>query len=323
MTFEIQILGCGAATPTAKHMPTSQLVNVHDKLFLVDCGEGTQIQIRRYKVKFQKIDHIFISHLHGDHFFGLVGLLSSMHLLGRTKQLTIFAPKQLEAILEVQFEASQTRLSFPIKFVDSIVKEKTLLLEDKTLEIYAFPLKHRVPCSGFLFQEKPRKAKIRKAFIKLYDLGIEEMVNIKNRTNVERPNGEVISWKECTYDDPPVKSYAFCSDTAPSPKVEDVIKDVTLLYHEATFHSSLKDRAVTTFHSTSLDAGNIAAKCNVGHLVIGHFSSRYMDESILLEEALTQFERTSCANEGLKFVLKENPGEIEIQDMNRSKSNCE
>ncbi len=316
MTFEVQILGCGAATPTLKHMPTSQIVNVHDKLFLLDCGEGTQVQIRKYRVKFQKIDHIFISHLHGDHFFGLIGLLSSMHLLGRTKDLKIFAPSALQKILEIQFEASETRLSFNIQFIDSKTNVRKLLYEDKTLEVYGFPLKHRIACTGYLFVEKPRKAKIRKSFIKKYNLLIEEMVQIKNRKDVLRPNGELISWQECTFPLELVKSYAYCSDTAVCESVRENAKGVSLLYHEATFHSTLKDRAKTTFHSTSEDAGKIAAEAKVGQLVIGHFSSRYMDETILLDEAKLYFEHTELAFEGMKLIITDKENKVKFVDLN-------
>jgi ribonuclease Z len=316
MTFEVQILGYGAAAPTLRHMPTSQLVNVHDKMFLVDCGEGTQVQIRKYRIKFQKIDHIFISHLHGDHFFGLIGLLSSMHLLGRTKDLTLFAPKGLQKILETQFEASETRLKFQLIYIDSKTNQRKLLFEDKTLEIYGFPMKHRIPTTGFLFIEKPRKAKIRKSFIKAYNLCIEEMVQIKNRKDVHRSNGDVISWEECTFDLEQIKSYAYCSDTAPCESVRENAKGVSLLYHEATFHSSLKDRAKSTFHTTSEDAGKIAQEAEVGKLVIGHFSSRYIDENILLNEARTYFDQTELAFEGMKLVITDKANAVRSEDMN-------
>lgn len=284
-----------------RHAPTAQLVNLHDKLFLIDCGEGTQMQLRRYRIKFQRIHHIFISHLHGDHYLGLMGLISSMHLLGRTKPLHLFAPPAIQRILETQFEASETRLNFEIVYHSTDVKERTLLHEDRTLRVYGFPLKHRVQCTGFFFEEKARKLKVTKDVIAEYQLQVHEIVQLKNGEDVIRETGEVLPHEALTVQPLPVRSYAFCSDTAYSEKVIEAIQGCSLLYHEATFLEDLKSRAKATFHSTAKEAGMVAAKAGAKKLVIGHFSSRYMDETPLLEEARETFPDTELAAEGLTF----------------------
>lgn len=302
MNFEVTILGCGAATPTNRHAPTAQLVNVHDKLFLIDCGEGTQMQLRKFRFKFQRIHHIFISHLHGDHYLGLMGLISSMHLLGRTRDLHLFAPPAIKDVLEVQFKASQTRLSFTIVYHDSIVKEKKLLFEDRTVEVYGFPLKHRIACTGFIFAEKERKRKMAKETISRYQLSVEEIIALKNKNDIHRDNGEVLRSVDLTYQPLPVRKYAFCSDTAYDPAVIDAVKGCHLLYHEATFLQELASRAKETYHSTAAQAGDVAKQAKVNQLVIGHFSSRYVTEKPLLDEARAVFPNTLLALEGLVIV---------------------
>ncbi|MCH2198107.1 MAG: ribonuclease Z [Flavobacteriales bacterium] len=287
-----------------RHLPTSQLINVHDKLFLIDCGEGSQLQLRKYKFRFQRIDNIFISHLHGDHYLGLMGLLSSMHLLGRKKKLNLYAPPALQEILEVQFRASETRLSFEIEYINSIVKEKTLLYEDRTVEVYAFPLMHRVKCSGFLFTEKERKAKVMRPKIQEFGLTVSEILAAKEKRDIERESGEVIKWQWVAHLPEPPRKYAFCSDTAYSEKVIEVVNGVDLLYHEATFLSNLEKRAKETFHTTAAQAGEVAKKAGVGQLMIGHFSSRYGDDNMLLEETKTVFENAIAANEGLTVAVQ-------------------
>ncbi len=302
VNFEITILGCGAATPTNRHAPTAQLVNVHDKFFLVDCGEGTQMQLRKFRFKFQRINHIFISHLHGDHYLGLMGLISSMHLLGRSKELHLYAPPQIREILEVQFRASETRLSFEIVYHNSLVSEKTLLLEDRTLEVYGFPLKHRIPTTGYLFIEKERKRKMEKDTIRRYALSVEEIIALKNNQDVNREGGDVLRSKELTSQPVPARSYAFCSDTALDQKVIESVAACNLLYHEATFLHELATRAKETFHSTAAQAGEVAKQAKVCQLVIGHFSSRYTDEKPLLDEARSRFPNVLLAHEGLVLV---------------------
>ncbi len=304
MTFEITILGCGAAVPTGKHNPTAQVVNLHDKLFLIDCGEGTQMQLRKFKIRFQRINQVFISHLHGDHYLGLMGFISSMHLLGRKTPLTIFGPPDLKMIVEVQLKASQTFLEYKIEFVATTDKEKTLIFEDKSLLVYSFPLKHRIECCGFLFEEKVRKPKIKREFVAMYNLQPGQIIELKRGNNVMLVNGVKLTPAEvCTPADA-ARSYAFCSDTAPSEKVINAIQSVTMLYHESTFVEEEKARAKSTFHSTAKQAAGVAAKAGVGSLILGHFSSRYTDDFQFKKEALEIFPNVELADEGKTFCVE-------------------
>lgn len=302
MKFEVTILGCGAALPTLRHNPTAQLVNIHDKYFLIDCGEGTQRQLRRYKVRMQRLNHVFISHLHGDHFFGFNGLVSTMHLLGRTKPLHVYAPKGLQVVFDAQQTVGEMHLNFELIFHDNHCKESRKLYDDNTLEVWGFPLDHRIDCTGFLFKEKPRKANISREAIKEHRLAVSEILALKNGNDVCRADGSVLRADELTKKAPPGRSYAFCSDTQYSERVIEAVKGVDLLYHEATFLEDMRDRARQTYHSTARDAATVAHKASVGALVLGHFSARYVDESPLLEEAKSVFERVALAEEGMVFV---------------------
>lgn len=248
MRFEVLILGCGSALPTLERNPGGQVVNLHEQLYLLDCGEGTQHELRKHKIKIQRIDHIFISHLHGDHFFGLIGLVSTLNLLGRQKELTIYAPSGLKQILSVQLEASDSYLRFPLHFVETSPKKgKTLLFENKTTEIYSIPLKHRIDCTGFLVSEKPAERKINPEAIKLYNIPRYMLAKIKAGENFTAESGEVITNEKLTYPADSPRSYAYCSDTAYYPELTSHIKQVDVLYHEATFLETLKDRAKQTF----------------------------------------------------------------------------
>ena len=298
MKFEVNILGCGAATPTLKRNPTAQLVNLHDKFFLVDCGEGTQIAMRKNKLKFQRINHIFISHLHGDHYLGLVGLISSMHLLGRTRKLELYGPPGLREIIDVNLRLSQTELNFECEVVELDIKEKTFLFDDKSLEVFAFPLKHRIRCNGFLFKEKKRKPKVDKKTISDYELSVKEIVALKNGQDIEREN-EVLKFEELTKSAPDPRSYAYCSDTRYWEKLVDFISEANLLYHESTFLEDKKDRARETFHSTAIEAAKIASLARVNKLILGHFSSRYRKLDEFITEAQTEFENVVLASDGL------------------------
>ena len=298
MKFEVNILGCGAATPTLKRNPTAQLVNLHDKFFLIDCGEGTQIALRKNKLKFQKINHIFISHLHGDHYLGLIGLISSMHLLGRTRKLTIYGPPGIREIVDVNLRLSQTVLKFECDIVELDLKEKTFLFDDKSLEVFAFPLKHRITCNGFLLKEKKRKPKIDKKTIADYQLSVKEIVALKNGQDVQRED-ELLEFENLTKPSPAPRAYAYCSDTRYWERLIDVISGANLLYHESTFLEDKKDRAKETFHSTAKEAARIAAASKVGKLILGHFSSRYRQLDEFLEEASSEFENVVLANDGL------------------------
>lgn len=305
MKFEIHILGCGAALPTSKRSPTAQVVQLNEQLFLVDCGEGTQAQLRKMKIKFLRIDHIFISHLHGDHYLGLPGLISTMHLLGRKKDINIYAPKGIDEIMEVNLKHSFTQLNFEINYHFTDHKEQEILLEKDTFSIKSIILKHRIPCTGFLFQEKERKPKINKSIIKEYKLLIPEILALKRREDIIREDGSLLSWEKLTITAPKPKSYAYCSDTKYYEKVIEQVKGATCLYHEATFLNDQKERAAKTYHTTAEQAAEIAKQANVKQLILGHFSSRYRDLEGFLLEAKPIFENTVLAEEGVNIVVEE------------------
>ncbi len=300
MKFELTILGCGSALPTLRRSPTAQFLNIREHYFLIDCGEGTQLQLRKYKVKFQKINHIFISHLHGDHYLGLVGLLSSMHLLGRTAPLHIYAPKGLQEIIEVQLKYSETELRYAIVYME-LEQGEMLIFEDEQLTVTTIPLQHRIACNGFLFKEKPKLRKMRKEKIVQYDLPHYAIPAIKEGEDYTDANGRVIANEELTL--PPDKSYAYayCSDTAYSPAIVPQVQGVDLLYHEATFLSELADRARSTMHSTAAEAATIALKAGAKQLLVGHYSARYHSLEGFLAEARDVFENTHLAEEGKVF----------------------
>lgn len=302
MTFEVTILGCGAATPTSKHAPTAQVVNVHDKLFLVDCGEGTQMQLRRNKIKFQKIQHIFISHLHGDHYLGLVGLISSLHLLGKKSDLHIYGPSELNDLIQLNLKVSQTYLEYTLHFHPIDAKEKVCIYEDRTMEVYTFPLKHRIPCFGYQFVEKDKSPKIRKDVVKENDLQPSQILSLKKGNDIE-VKGKTLTSAQACFPKEISKSYAFCSDTMYWETLIPFIQKSTMLYHESTFLESEKARAKQTFHSTAKQAATIAKMAEVEQLVIGHYSSRYNNDEDFLEEAKTVFENVQLANEGLTFKV--------------------
>jgi ribonuclease Z len=302
MIFQVTILGCGAATPTARHSPTAQLVNLHDKYFLIDCGEGTQVQLRKFRLKMQRIQCIFVSHLHGDHFFGLIGLLSTYALLGRTAPLTIYGPPGLEQIIRLQLELSDSYFEYELNFVETVANGKNLLFEDETLRVYSFPLKHRVVTTGFLFEEKERPLNVRKSAIAEFKLLPSEILQLKKGCDVQREN-EVIPVLGSTDKPEPAKRYAYCSDTAYLEAVIPHIENCDLLYHESTFLEADAERAKKTFHSTAMQAATIAKMANAKQLVIGHYSSRYSDDSAFLAEATSVFPATELANEGLQFNL--------------------
>jgi ribonuclease Z len=303
MTFDVTILGCGAAAPTSKHNPSSQVVNLHDKLFLVDCGEGTQMQLRNNKIRFQRINHVFISHLHGDHYLGLMGFISSMHLLGRKSKLTIYGPEPLKSLVDIQLQASQTFLEYELQFVATSQKDKTLIYEDKTLVVHSFPLKHRIECCGFQFVEKKRKPKINRAMVVEYNLQPSHIIDLKNGLDVTLANGSILKSSDiCEPADAP-RSYAYCSDTAYYERIIEFIRNTNLVYHESTFLESEKERAKTTFHSTATQAATIALKANAGALLLGHFSSRYRDDEDFRSEATAVFKNVYLADEGQVFEV--------------------
>ena len=302
-TFELLILGSSAATPTANRNPTAQLLNIAERFFLIDCGEGTQMQFRKYKARFQNVNHVFISHLHGDHFYGLPGLLGSMHLLGRKNPLTIYAPKELKEIIDLTHQHSDTHLGYPLHFVFTQHKNKQLIFEDDKVEVYSIPLKHRIPTTGFLFIEKPLPRNIDKYKLEKLNVSFAEIHKLKQGFDAEDNFGKIIKNADLTNDPPKPRSYAFCSDTKFFTELVEDIKGVDLLYHESTFLEDKIDRAKDTFHSTASQAAEIAKQAQVNQLIIGHFSARYWNIDDFLVEAKTIFQNTELAIEGSTFKI--------------------
>lgn len=303
MKFEVTILGSGASIPANGKGTTAQILNIQESLYLIDCGEGTQFKLRKLKVGIQKIKAIFISHLHGDHYFGLVGLLSTMHLLGRTMALDVYGPEGLEEIIKIQFKYSGTgELGYSLNFHVNKTEENNIIYENKNIEVSTIPLKHRVPCCGFLFKEKPKKRKMLVHQISKYHIPHYALDGIKmgDDFNFE---GKKVPNEELTLDAPKSFSYAFCSDTAYYNAVNPIIKNVDVLYHESTFVESHNQRAKQTFHSTAKDAATIAKEANVGKLLLGHFSARYKDISVFEKEAKEVFENSIAVNDGQKIIL--------------------
>ena len=301
--FDIYILGCGSALPTTKHNASSQVVRIGNKQFMIDCGEGTQLQLRRSHLHFSFINHIFISHLHGDHCFGLIGLISTFGLLGRTAPLHIYADKMLQTLLQPQLAFFCRELKYQIIFHEIDATKHALIYEDNSITVHTLPQKHRIPCCGFLFKEKPKKRHIRRDMIDAYNIPEYKRRGIKDGEDYITPDGEIIPNARLTTDASPSRSYAYCSDTLPCPENTEYIKDCDILYHEATFATKEKERAKATFHSTASQAAEIALQANVKKLIIGHFSSRYDDDNELLTEAKDVFANTELATEGKCFKI--------------------
>lgn len=282
--FSVTILGSSSASPTSKRNTSSQLVNFYQRLYLIDCGEGTQMQLRRNHFKISKINHIFISHLHGDHFFGLIGLVSSLNLFGRHKELHIYSDPRIQEILELQLKVSETELRFEIIYHPLHFEKKELIFEDKKLEIHSFPLDHRIPTCGFIFQEKPFQPNIKKQVIKRYDLNIEQIHDIRHGKDLILKDGSIISNDHLTHEPPLPRSYAYCSDTKFFPKLSSTLKGVELLYSECTFMQNLQEAADDKFHMTTKDVSQLAKDADVRKLIVGHFSARYKDITEIQEE---------------------------------------
>jgi len=304
VVFEVLILGSSSATPIYQRHPSAQLLNIHERFFLVDCGEGTQMQLNRYKIKYPRIHHIFISHLHGDHYFGLMGLLSSMHLQGRTDEMHLYCPKELQEIIDIQLKYSDTRLRFNLIYHFTDHETSKTIFEDDDLTVETIILNHRIPCTGFLFREKPKKRKLLREKLEQYHVPREQYSALKSGQDYVNDRGVVIPNEKLTDDPKAPCSYAYCSDTMYDERIIPQIKNVDLLYHESTFLEDKADRAKETFHTTARQAGLMARKAEVKRLIIGHFSSRYKDIYPLLEEAKQVFPDTSLAQEGDKFIIE-------------------
>lgn len=301
--FEVHILGCGSALPTTRHNASSQIVRIGNKQFMIDCGEGTQLQLRKGHIHFSFINHIFISHLHGDHCFGLIGLISTFGLLGRTAPLHIYADPKLEELMKPQIEFFCKGLQYPLFFHGINASEHAVIYEDNTITVETLPQSHRMPCCGFLFKEKPKKRHLIGEAVNFYNIPTYMRQAIKDGADYTTPDGNIIPNSRLTKDADPSRSYAYCSDTRPCPGNCEHMKSVDLLYHEATFAESEKARALTTFHSTAKEAAEIAVAAEARQLVIGHYSSRYDNNEELLKEATRVFPNTSCADEGMIFRI--------------------
>jgi len=303
MSFDVTILGTGSAIPTVNRGTTSHFVNCQQRHILIDCGEGTQLQMRKFKIKFQQIDIVLISHLHGDHIFGLPGLISTMQLLGREHKLKIYGPVGIKKLLKVQFEVGGTSKLFPIEIEEIEDGTSTLLFEDKCIEISTFPLKHRIQTQGYRIQEKVGKRRLLKEEFDRTGISVAYISKLLSGENVVDNEGRSLKYEEVTLPPKPPKSYAFCSDTAFHLPIIESIENVDLLYHEATFLDQESERATTTFHSTAKQAATIALKANAKRLVLGHFSARYKSAKNHKIEAQTIFEETFVPKDGEKFVV--------------------
>ena len=304
MGFSITILGCSSSIPTNDRNPSGQVINYHDKLYLIDCAEGTQLQLRRYLKRIQRLHAVFISHLHGDHFFGLIGLISSLHLLGRKDELHVYGPKGLEDIIRLQLLYTQTKLIYELIFHVTNPEVSQVILDNGDLEVITIPLEHRIPTHGFLFREKLGLRKIKKEVVLSEKIPYTEYENIKRGADYIMDDGTVISNESMTLSPPPPRSYAYCSDTRYTEAIVPIIKGVDILYHETTFLKELTDQAILKFHSTAEQAARIAQLAEVKKLIIGHYSARYDDTNPFLDEAKSVFEETELTYDGLKLNIK-------------------
>ena len=301
--FQVTILGCGSAMPTTLHNPPSQLVNMNGKLFMIDCGEGTQLQMRKFKARMGKLQGLFISHLHGDHFFGLPGLITTLSMLGRTRDLDIYAHEGIRLMLNPLLMYLGHHMQFKINLNPINPEGHDLLLEDESIRISTFPLKHRIAANGFRFEVKESSRRILREQVDHYQVPVEHLRAIKEGADFVAVDGTMVSNDRLTAPGNPSRAYAYCSDTAYHPDIVPYIQGVDLLYHEATFAESERERAAETYHSTAREAAEIAKMAGVKKLVIGHYSSRYNEIGILLKEAVEVFPNSELAVEGKVFEV--------------------
>lgn len=305
MEISLKILGASSAIPLSGRNPTSQFLTISNRHFLIDCGEGTQVQLRRNQVGFGRINHILISHLHGDHFYGLVPLLNTLHLLDRKKELHIYGPAALEQGIYDILKLSHSSLGFPLIFHPLNMKERALVYEDKAVTVHSFPVNHSLPCCGFLFTEKPRPRNFRKEVLEKYRIPVAEIRQIKEGSDWTDEKGNLIPNEELTTDPLKSLSYAYCADTAPVPNLDELLGiKPDLMYHEATFTEEHRQRAAKTKHSTARQAAEVASSVQPSYLLIGHYSVRYEDLSLLLVEARETFKQTLLASEGFTYRLR-------------------
>lgn len=304
MKFEVTILGSSSATPIYNRNPSSQVLNINERLYLIDCGEGTQQQMLRFGIKANRIDNIFISHLHGDHYLGLVGLLSSLHLNGRKKTLNLYAPAPLKEIIELQLKYSETELQYTINYVFTDPGTPFMIYENQDVTVETIPLYHRIPTTGFLFKQKKRNRKLIKEKAEELNIPIEYYTAIKKGNDYTANDGTVYKNDTLTTAPEPSKSYAYCSDTIYDERYFKQIAGVDLLYHESTFLNDMLERAQSTFHTTALQAGQVALQTGAKKLALGHFSARYKTLDELLAEAQSVFPDSELAIEGKTFVIE-------------------
>lgn len=301
--FRVHILGCGSALPTLHHMASSQVVELRDKQFMVDCGEGTQLQIRRSRINFNKIQAVFISHIHGDHCFGLIGMISTFGLQGRKAPLQVYAPEALGPMLQSQIDLFCQHLSFEVTFHAIDTKQNAVIYEDRSLTVSTIPLQHRLPTCGFLFREKPTLPHIRRDMIDYLEIPVSQINNIKNGAGWTTPDGRNFTHEQLTTPPDPPRAYAYCSDTRYVPTLHELIAGVDLLYHESTYCRDSQHRAEAYWHSTAADAATVAREAGVKKLLLGHYSSRYPDETAFLDEAREIFPESYLTNENDIFYV--------------------
>ncbi|SFU42782.1 ribonuclease Z [Pustulibacterium marinum] len=299
--MKVTILGCYSATPRTLNNPTAQVLEINNRIFLIDCGEGTQVQLRKNKIKFNRIKHVFISHLHGDHFFGLPGLVSTFQMLGRETELHIYGPKGIKEAILLYLKLGNSYTTYPLYFHELTSKDSEVILDDERVTVQTIPLSHRVYTNGFLFTEKPKERKLDINAVLNYEIDKCYYQNIKNGKDVTLEDGTVISNEKLTFDPPSAKSYAFCSDTKYKPDIIPLIKGVTALYHEATFLDKHKHLCEHTKHSTAKQAGMIASEAEAKNLILGHYSTRYDGQEAFKEEAAEVFPSVALAQDGKVF----------------------
>lgn len=304
MRFDLRILGSNSAAPTISRNPSAQLLNIQERLLLIDCGEGTQMQLLKYQIKFTRINNIFISHLHGDHYFGLVGLISTFHLLGRKRKLNIYAFAELEPIIQSQLMVAGTELQYPLEFHYLKPETHEQIFENEVLTVESFPLDHRVPTCGFIFKEKKRDRKICKDFLSQEMIPVPAFQSIKSGNDYTNSKGKTYKNKDITIPAPKPRSFAYCSDTKYNERIIPIIRNVDMLYHETTFLKDKAKVALEKFHSTTIDAANIANKSNAKKLLIGHYSSRYKKLDEMLEEVKSVYENSFLTRDGDVFSVE-------------------